>query len=273
MSPLVERGRIYGGSLYADTRESLKREDYLHYAYDVFDSPFVCFDDAGYGDPTGAAGDENRMISAQGNYFEYHIIGTQSILCPAFDANGLNISMDQASGDGVELTQGITARSRGAFTCRVAEKPFTFRVQASIADASGAAEFAVGFRKVEAYQAALDDYDELVCLNMIGTPGSDTFGNINIETILNGGTTSTTDTTDNWADAATVSFTVNVSDAGVVTFEIDDAAPTTTAAFTFDNAEVVIPFVYFKHSSDVAGTVYLKSWECRYDRSVPLGAH
>ena len=256
---LVERGKIYGGSVEADVRASLKRGDYTHFVYEVFDHQPACMANIGYGDPTGAAGDENRMITAQGNFFEYHIIGTQTILAPVFGADGLNIGMDQANGDGVELSQGITARSRGAFVVGTAPT-FHFKVQASIADVTGAAEFAVGFRKVEAYQAALDDYDELVCLNMLA-------GDIKIETILNGGTTTTTDTTNNWADAATVKLAVFVSGAGVVTYQIDDAAPTTVAAFTFDNAEVVIPFLYFKHGSDLAGAVNLKLWECQYARA------
>lgn len=264
--PLVDRGKYYGGKVYSDIREAMKREDSLHFCYDVFDAAPVCFGGGStptqYGDPTGTAGNENRMISSMGNYFEYHIIGTQSIVCPAWSVNGLNIGMDQTSGDGVEITQGITARSRGAFTCRTAKKPFLFRVSASIADVSLATEFAVGFRKAEAYQAAIDNYDEMACFNAL-------VGVFNIETILNGAATSTTDTTEtDWVDAAEHSFTVKVSPSGVVTFEIDDAAPTVTASFTFDDAEVVIPFVYFKNGG-ASGEVNLKSWECRYDRAVP----
>lgn len=265
MPPLVDRGAYYGGKVYSDIREAMKREDSLHFCYDVFDAPPVCFDDAGYGDPTGSEGDENRMISAMGNYFEYHIIGSggQTILCPAFGADGLDIALDQANGEGMEMTQGITARSRGAFTCRTAKKPFLFKVELAVEDVSGVAELAVGFRKAEAYQALIDNYDEMACLNMQA-------GVFNIETILNGGATATTPTTDTaWANEATHSFTVKVTPAGVVTFEIDDAAPTVTATFTFDDAEVVIPFVHFMHASDLAGGVDLKSWECRYNRAVP----
>lgn len=261
---LVERGEILGGRLHADVRPSLKRADYLHQVYEVFDAPFVCFNDAGYGDPTGSEGNENRMISAMGNYFEYHIIGSngQTILCPAFSADGLNIALDQGDTEGMEMSQGITARSRGAFVIGTAPA-FRLKVQASIADVSGAAEFAIGFRKVEAYQALLDNYDEMACLN----PQAGVF---NIETILNGGTTGTTDTTEaDWVNGETHSFTVKVSAAGVVTFEIDDEAPTVTAAFTFDDTEVVIPFVHFMHGSDLAGAVNLKLWDCGYDRVVP----
>ena len=260
--PLVDRGKYYGGKVYSDIREAMKREDSVHFCYDVFDAPPVCFDDGGYGDPTGSAGNENRMISAMANYFEYHIIGTQSIVCPAWGVNGLNIGMDQTSGDGIEITQGITARSRGAFTCRTAKKPFLFRVSLSMALPATVTEYAVGFRKAEAYQVAIDNYDEMACLNAL-------VGVINIETIDNGATTVTTDTTEtDWDDAEQHSFTVKVSPSGVVTFEYDDVAPTVTASLTFDEDEVVIPFLYFKNGG-ASGEINLKSWECRYDRTVP----
>ena len=165
MGSLVQRGRIYGGKLFADIRASMQRTDYTHQVYEVFDHQPVCFDDAGYGDPTGSEGDENRMITAQGNYFEYHIIGSdgQTIVAPVFGADGLNISLDQGDTEGMEMSQGITARSRGAFIIGTAPA-FRLKVQASIADVSGAAEFAIGFRKVEAYQALIDNYDEMACM-------------------------------------------------------------------------------------------------------------
>lgn len=255
---LIDRGKIYGGKLLADIREAEQRDDFLHHVYEVFDHQPVCFDDAGYGDPTGSEGDENRMITAQGNYFEYHIIGAggQTIVAPVFGANGLNIALDQASGEGLEISQGITARSRGAFIIGAAED-FFLRVRASIEDVSGEAEFAVGFRKVEAYQALIDNYDEMAVLNALA-------GDVKIETILNAAATVVTDTTQDWINGATHSLTVKVSKAGVVTFEIDDAAPTVTAAFTFDTADVVQPFLYRMHAADLAGAVNLKSWECGY---------
>jgi hypothetical protein len=105
----------------------------------------------------------------------------------------------------------------------------------------------------------LDDYDEMAVLNVIS-------GNITIETILNGGSTTSTDTTDNWADAATHELEVRVSAAGVVTYKIDDAAPTVTAAFTFDAGEVLIPFMFFLQANGAqTGALNLIEFECYYD--------
>jgi hypothetical protein len=64
----------------------------------TFDVPPICVDDAGYGNPTGTAADVNRMLVG-GDYFEYCIKGTQTIVAPAWTASGLNIGMDQADND------------------------------------------------------------------------------------------------------------------------------------------------------------------------------
>ena len=91
-------------------------------------------------------------------------------------------------------------------------------------------------------------------------------GDITIETILNAASTTSTDTTDNWADTATHSLKVKVTSAGVVTYLIDGTAPSTTAAFTFDSGEVVTPFFYFIHASDVAGAVVLQKLSVKSDK-------
>ena len=106
----------------------------------------------------------------------------------------------------------------------------------SIADVSGADECAFGFRKVEAFQANIDDYDEMACLNAIS-------GDIKSETILNNGTTTATDLTapssGDWADGAVHTVKVMVSAAGAVTYELDGTAPTGAVAFSFDVGEIV----------------------------------
>lgn len=222
------------------------------YTFETFNIDPATSGKAG-GAATGTAGDENVMIFPNSG-FEYHILGTQTIVAPSITATGLNINMDQTDNDGVEVSQGILSNSKHAFT--VGTSPaFFLRVKFSIADVSGTDDCAIGFRKAEAYQAAIDNYDEMAALNVIS-------GNITIETILNNGTTTSTDTTANWADTETHTLTVLVSDTGVVRYEIDGSTPSTTAAFTFDSNEVVVPFFYFLNASDVAGAVVIQEWEC-----------
>lgn len=198
-------------------------------------------------------GADTNLLTFENNRFEYNIKGTQTIKVPTFGALGLDIGMDQTDNDGVEITQGITARSKAAFVAGT--DAFYLKVQFSIEDVSGTDDCAIGFRRAEAYQANFDDYLDAACLNVIS-------GDIKIETILNNGATTTTDTTNNWADGETHTLEVYVDLARKVTYKIDGAAPATVAAFTFDSGDTLVPFLFFLHASDVAGVVNLKSWEC-----------
>lgn len=204
------------------------------------------------GAATGSTGDTDLLLTPE-TAFEYHIKGTQTILAPQRTAVGLDIGMDQTDNDGVELSQGILAGGKHAYTIGT-DGPFKMRVKFKIEDVSGTDDCAIGFRKAAAYTANFDDYTDAATLNVIS-------GDIKIETILNNAATTTTDTTDNWADAATHTLEVIVTDAGVVTYLIDGVAPTVTAAFTFDNGDVVVPFMFFLHASDVAGAVEIIEWE------------
>jgi hypothetical protein len=127
----------------------------------------------------------------------------------------------------------------------------------SLADVDGADECAFGFRKAEAYQATLDGYDEMATLNVIS-------GDINMETIINGANNVTTDTTNNWADAATHELGVFVAVDGAVTYTIDGVPPIVTAEFSFDAAEVVVPFFYYLHDTNICDTIILKTLEIGY---------
>ena len=225
------------------------------YTYITFDHDPSTSAKAG-GAATGTAGDENVMIFAN-EAFEYHILGTQTITAPSLTAVGLNINMDQTANDGIEISQGILSNSKHAYTVGT-DEAFFIEVEFKIADVSGTDDCAIGFRKAEAYQAAIDNYDEMAALNVIT-------GNINIETILNNAATSTTDTTQDWADAETHKLRVEVSKDGLVRFKIDGSAPTVNVEnFQFDDGEVVVPFMYFLNHTDIAGAVELITWESGY---------
>jgi hypothetical protein len=206
-----------------------------------------------HGAPTGGTGDENLMMFPDG-ILEWHVLGTQTILAPAPSATGLNIGMDQTANDGIEVCPGILASNKLAFVVGT-DPAFFARMKFTIADVSGTDDCAFGFRKAEAYQAAIDNYDEMAVLNVIS-------GNITIETILNNTATVSTDTTNNWADGETHVLEVRVSAAGVVTYKIDGLSPIVTAAFTFDTDEVVVPFFYYLHDTTSPGAITLREFEC-----------
>ena len=91
-------------------------------------------------------------------------------------------------------------------------------------------------------------------------------GDIKIETEAAGGGTTTTDTTDNWADAETHKLCAYVSSAGVVTYKEDGAAPTATAAYSFSAGLPVVPTVYLRHDSDIANATIITKWEVGYQQ-------
>ena len=236
--------------------DSLRQNSYdRNYTFEEFESqPMTSKIGGGYAG--GTTGDENAM-KFESNIFEYHILGAgQTITAPSLSSTGLNVGMDQTNDEGIEMSQGITSRSRSAFTVAT-DLPFFFKLRFTIPVVAGTDDCARGFRKAEAYQANIDDYDEMACLNVIS-------GNITIETILNDGTTATQDTGNDWADAETHNLEVRVSSTGAVSYLIDGVSPTVLpTTFSFDASEVVIPFFYFLHANaSQAGAITIVSWEC-----------
>ncbi len=216
-----------------------------------FDVQPVCVQEDGTAASTTDT--EVNVMALGGAVFEYININAQTILVPNIVATGLDIARDLTATDGTEITEGILASSKSAYVVGTSP-PFFARLRFTLTEVAGTADCAFGFRKAEAYQPLIDDYDEMAALNVIS-------GDIKIETIINAASTVTTDTTNNWADAATKTLQINVSAAGVVTYLIDGIAPVTVAAFTFDDAEVVLPFFYFIHDTNVAESTILLDWE------------
>lgn len=210
----------------------------------------------GVGAAVGTTGSRNLM-RFPGTMFEYHIKGTQTILSPVLTAVGLDIGMDQTAADGIEMTHGITARNPVAFTVGT-DAAFYVAATIKVEDASGANPLVIGFRKAEAYQATVAAYADYAAIGIIGTANPNT---IFLTTEAAGGGNTDTDTTMTWADGATKQLKVKVSSAGVVTYEVNNAAPTAVAAFSFTAADVVVPFLFFLNAADVAGLVEITNWE------------
>lgn len=234
------------------------------FIYENFRRPGLCGGISNTGLPTGTTGDENYLITGNGNYFQFHILGTQTILYPTWvqDVSFLPVQ-DAVDNDGAEWTNGITANSKSAFVVGT-DDAFHFRMKLAMADISQYDEIDIGFRKAEAYQADIDNYDELAALNLNLTGGDP--GDIQGIQILNGGATDEDDTTDTLADGITVEIEVRVSAAGVVTYLIDGSAPTTApTSFTFDTGEVVIPFFHYLIDNTAASVITVYAWEVGLD--------
>ena len=195
----------------------------------------------------GTAGDTTLHQYADGFECTLYPIVAQDNDAPAMTTTGADYSYEQ---DGIEwrMSDNTCKGREGIDRFTVGKQAFSAELYFSIADVSGTDDCAFGFAKVEAHQAAIDNRDESAVLNVIS-------GNITIETILNGGSTSVTDTTDDWADLEIHRLKVLVSKAGAVTYQIDGAAPTTTAAFSFDAGEVVTPSFYLLQAADLSGAI------------------
>lgn len=211
----------------------------------------------GYADPTGVAGDTNRAVfpwcstSAQ-----YHVKGTQTLLGPLLDTagKGLDISQDQTDNDGIEYVFG-SIYSNGQFVHTVsASTNACFRVTARIADVSGTDDFDIGWRKSEAFQANVDDYDEAAWVNV-------NLGQLQTETILNNAATVTTSVTGStWLDDAT--HTVEVCIKGrKAHYYYDNVEVQKTVAYNFDTSEVIEPFLFFLQATTSPGKIWLTKFE------------
>jgi hypothetical protein len=207
--------------------------------------------------PTGATGDVNLMYMQDGCLMEQFILGAgQTIIAPRMTANGLDLSLDQTVSEGAEYNFGARANAKHAYTIGTSA---AFFIEATfyVTDYSGCAPLMMGFRKVEANNATLANYTDYAA---IGINQATSALNATILSELNAGGQTATDTTDALA-AEPNSFTVKVlvSAAGVTTFEVNGSAASAAPAFTFDNADVVMPFIHFLQGADLAGEVGLNT--------------
>lgn len=193
----------------------------------------------GYGAPTGSDTDENVAVIPGFPPLElaYYVNGAATVLGPAVDlTNGyLVASLDGAASEGVEYVPGgaVTAHNPLA-TVVGTDKPMFLRLKVALETVANVAEFGVGFRKAEAFQAGIDNYDEMAAFNVQA-------GDVEIHTILNGADTVEVDTGDDMADG--VARTLEVWLMGrTLRFFVDGAQYKST--FQFDSGEVVIPFIH-----------------------------
>jgi hypothetical protein len=205
------------------------------------------------GAPTGATGDINLMCLQGGEIMQQFILGAgQTIIAPRMDAVGLCVSLDLTDAEGAEYNWGTTTNvAKHAFHVGTSA-PMSFIMSFAVADVTGAGPILMGFRKQEANNASFAAYTDFAT---IGLDNAINPGTVILETRLNSGAVTTTDTTDAWADLGNHTLRVNVATNGAVTYAIDSAAPTTTAAFTFDNGDWIHPFFHFLHAAAAPGVI------------------
>ena len=209
----------------------------------------------------GTAGDQTIHSYRDGLEITFFPIVGQAIDKPAAATSGMDYAYDQVDNDGFQwvMSDSVCKGREGIDRFTVGKQAFSAELEFLITDVSGTDDCAFGFAKVDVHRAAIDDCDEMAVLNVIS-------GDITIETVLNNGTTSSTDSTDNWADTEVHRLKVLVSKAGAVTYKIDGVAPSTTASFSFDAGEVVTPMMYVLQASDLAGSMILRKLIVKSDK-------
>ena len=234
----------------------------------IHQSDFTAFD--------GSTGVLNLLYTEN---LRLHMIplGAGQTLTPVVVAAGLDVGADQADNEGYELSS-HWGQASGQRPFVVGEDPaFYFTCKFEIATINGCDVLAVGFRRApfspptsqeDIINADLNDYLDMAALGLTtaATPGA-----IKIQTIDDNAATTVTDTTNTIASATALTVKVLVSAAGVVTYQHDAvtpgtlAAPTTTAAFTLDTGDPVVPFFHYLHANAAqAGAITIHSWEAGY---------
>ena len=210
-------------------------------------------------------GKNGQVTQVQGSMIATHTVAASGFMVegtiPAVDTNstvaGLNLQGDAATADntGLELIFGGSQHGGGA-SCTIGTHAMVFDATFNSVDFTDQDCVAIGFRKVEEFQtghqaiiaAASGDavYTDYVAFGVLSPD------DVQISTRLNDGTTAHVDSTQATAASGNHRFQVTVSSAGVVTFAHVGAAvmsagtlaaPSTTKAFTFDDGDVVVPYL------------------------------
>lgn len=236
-----------------------------NYQYEPCNADYAVLGLAPYAFPTGVVPSQARVTFPGGDVLMNYLGAGQTILGPQVAAaNGLlSVALDQTNNDGAEYLFDSEIGAFGRHTLTIGTSPAAFgKLTFKIDDVSGTDDCAFGLRKAEAFQANIDDYDELVCLNVIS-------GVVTRETILNGGATSSVATGFTWADLATheLSYVANYRGDRQVDVFFDGSY---AGKFTFDAGEVIQPFFYLLQAPDLT-PVYWSKFEIGYVKDVERG--
>lgn len=201
----------------------------------------------------GTTGDENAM-AVDGTNFEYHILGAgQTITAPSITANGLDLRLDAIDDEGMELGEGITARSKSAFT--IGTDAFYLKVKVYVTDVNDFDILACGFRLAEAYQSDIYAYNTYAGINVNN-------GAMNGIDELNGASAHETDMEEDLRDGVAFTMEVRISAAKAVTQYLNGTAVTTPLAFSWTDTDTVVPFFHILGDASAAGEVAIQLWEC-----------
>lgn len=248
---------------------------FYRYIIDPIDSRPSAFPSVGYGAAPGGAVNSLNLLDTNYGSYEYHLKSNQVILAPVFDAVnglGLDISLDQTSGRGVEYgfatnttaaTSPVSKCSFLAGTATAGKTPFGdvafyARAELNITTAVGSCNPLVfGFRKMQAYQsAAVANYTDYAAFDI-------TSNAIRVNTNLGGAgaqVTVLTGPSTTWGNATEHEVALLVDQSGNVRFFFDQLSITPNVAYQFTAGTLVMPFLWFIQSATPT-TLFLSEFE------------
>lgn len=248
------------------------------YFYEPFTKqPFAWSFVDGFGNPVGTTARVNGLFTGF-NTFSYYILGTQTIVMPVLTTDHTyDFGLDQTLADGFELnpsTPLLGSETNATYANPLALKVGTddgfIRLLFSAEDVSGL-DLAVGFRKVQAYATALATYTDFAVIRVLGDSSSAT-GAITLVTDNDNAGESTTTTTDTLADATAIELEVQLRGSKAKFLKNGGDFTVTNTSFTFDDADVLIPFVYVLQTTDLTGELKFIRMEGGLLEDRPSGA-
>jgi hypothetical protein len=211
---------------------------------------------------SGTAGEINQW-NIDGINWVQQVIGTQTVLVPSVGANGLDMALTDTNGQGSILAP-FTNTTASPLCFTIGTSPaFFLKCKVKVTDWSGC-QFMVGFHggaTIPAHTATFADYTDKAMIGNYAGGSLDVY----TSTALNNAADVNTDTTINLADGNVATFYVYVSSAGVVTYAMDigsTAQTLTTAAYTFDSGDTVVPIIFAICHTDTASNIYLQEFTC-----------
>lgn len=211
-------------SLFVDDKNSL---------IDFFDSPSI-FQGAAGAVPTATG--ENKAATSYGQWV-YNMIGSGTITAPTPANTGLNLDLDAATTEGLEVTPSLLTVNSQGFV--VGQQEFSVTAKVIVTDHTDA-DVLIGFRIKAAHAADFNNYTDLGAVGFIADLVY-TWG------ILNNAATVATNTTVAPTDSAYEEYIVKVDINGAVTcFRNGVEYPVYSVGTTplvFDAGDTMIPFV------------------------------
>jgi len=205
---------------------------------------------------TGADNQEDCVVlHNSGEYFEFIQTGQNDVIHFTKQSDGsFRLPLDNTNGDGIEITQGILSGFAKSFTVGT-DPAFFVKACFKVTTRADLDVLQVGFRKLAAY-ADVTQPSELNAYTDAAWVGINTnAGVLSTNTELNnGGLTSTALAKAALTDGQFLALEVDVSAAGAVTYKVGVSSTTALAlanlavdanavAFTFDDAEVLVPSI------------------------------